>query len=46
MAIAHSGEGRYPVLDHQVVEFAAKLPAHMKMKVLDEKYLLKQAAKA
>ena len=44
MAMAHSVEGRYPFLDHRVVEFAAKLPPDLKMKVLDQKYLLKQAA--
>jgi asparagine synthase (glutamine-hydrolysing) len=44
MAMAHSVEGRYPFLDHRVVEFAAKLPPRLKMKVLDEKHLLKQAA--
>lgn len=45
MAMAHSVEGRYPFLDHRVVEFAAKLPPQLKMKVLKEKHLLKQAAK-
>jgi asparagine synthase (glutamine-hydrolysing) len=44
MAMAHSVEGRYPFLDYRVVEFAAKLPASLKMKVLDEKYLLKRAS--
>jgi asparagine synthase (glutamine-hydrolysing) len=44
MAMAHSVEGRYPLLDHRVVEFAAKLPVRLKMKVLREKYLLNQAA--
>ena len=43
MAMAHSVEGRYPFLDHRVVEFAAKLPARVKMKVLDEKHILKRA---
>jgi len=43
MAMAHSVEGRHPFLDHRVVEFAAKLPPHVKMKVLDEKHLLKLA---
>ena len=45
MAMAHSVEGRYPFLDYRVVEFAAKLPVNLKMKVLNEKYLLKQACK-
>jgi len=44
MAMAHSVEGRYPFLDHRVVAFAAGLPANLKMKVLDQKYLLKRAA--
>ena len=44
MAMAHSVEGRYPFLDHRVVEFASKLSPTLKMKVLNEKYLLKQAA--
>ena len=44
MAMAHAVEGRYPFLDFRVVEFAAKLPPRLKMKVLDEKHLLKQAA--
>ena len=45
MAMAHSVEGRYPFLDHRVVEFAAKLPPNLKMKCLDQKHLLKRAAK-
>jgi asparagine synthase (glutamine-hydrolysing) len=44
MAMAHSVEGRYPFLDYRVVEFAAKLPPNLKMKVLDQKHLLKRAA--
>jgi asparagine synthase (glutamine-hydrolysing) len=43
MAMAHSVEGRYPFLDYRVVEFASKLPANLKMKVLDQKHLLKKA---
>ena len=45
MAMAHAVEGRYPFLDHRVVEFAARLPVNLKMKVLDQKHLLKQAVK-
>jgi asparagine synthase (glutamine-hydrolysing) len=44
MSMGHSVEGRFPFLDHRVVEFAAKLPPQLKMKVLEEKYLLKRAA--
>jgi len=44
VGMAHGVEGRYPFLDHRVVEFAAKLPPRLKMKVLDQKYLLKRAA--
>jgi asparagine synthase (glutamine-hydrolysing) len=44
MAMAHSVEGRYPFLDYRLVEFAAKLPPTLKMKVLDQKHLLKQAS--
>ncbi len=45
MAMAHSVEGRYPFLDHRVSEFAAKLHPSVKMRVLNEKYLLKRAAR-
>lgn len=44
MAMAHSVEGRFPFLDYRVVEFASCLSPQLKMKVLDEKYLLKAAA--
>lgn len=43
MAMAHSVEGRFPFLDHRVVEFAARIPPRLKMKVLNEKYILKRA---
>jgi asparagine synthase (glutamine-hydrolysing) len=43
MSMGHSVEGRFPFLDHRVVEFAASLPPQFKMKVLNEKYLLKRA---
>ena len=44
MAMAHSVEARYPFLDHRVVDFASRLHPSTKMRVLDEKYLLKRAA--
>jgi len=45
MAMAHAVEGRFPFLDHRVVEFASSLPPRLKMKVLNEKYLLKRATR-
>jgi asparagine synthase (glutamine-hydrolysing) len=46
MAMAHAVEARHPFLDHRVVAFAAALPLRCKMKVLCEKFLLKQAGQA
>jgi asparagine synthase (glutamine-hydrolysing) len=42
MAMAHSVEGRYPFLDHRVVEFACTIPPHLRMKALNEKNILKK----
>ncbi len=42
MAMAHSVEGRFPFLDHRVVEFCNDLPAGLKLRGLQEKWLLKQ----
>jgi asparagine synthase (glutamine-hydrolysing) len=44
VAMAHSVEGRFPFLDHRVVRFAAALSPRLKMKVLNEKFILKRAA--
>ncbi|WP_456377106.1 asparagine synthase (glutamine-hydrolyzing) [Thiolapillus sp.] len=43
MAMANSVEGRFPFLDHRVMEFAANIPARYKIKVLNEKYILKKS---
>ncbi len=43
MAMANSIEGRFPYLDHRLSDFAGGLPMQMKMKVLDEKYILRKA---
>ncbi len=43
MLMQHSVEGRFPFLDHRVIEFANRLHPNLKMKVLNEKYLLKKA---
>lgn len=42
MIMAHSVEGRYPFLDHRVIEFCNRLPSNMKLRTLKEKWLLKQ----
>jgi asparagine synthase (glutamine-hydrolysing) len=43
VAMAHAVEGRFPFLDHRVVEFAAKIPPRMKLKGLREKHILREA---
>jgi asparagine synthase (glutamine-hydrolysing) len=43
MAMAASIEGRYPFLDHRVIEFACRVPPALKMRGLNEKWLLKKA---
>jgi asparagine synthase (glutamine-hydrolysing) len=40
--MGNSIELRLPYLDYRVMEFAAKIPANWKIKVLNEKYILKQ----
>jgi len=43
VSAANSIEGRFPFLDHRVVEFAAKIPPLLKIHGLNEKFLLKKA---
>jgi len=45
MAMANSIEGRYPFLDHRVVEFCMQLHPDLKLNGLNEKYLLKKMMK-
>jgi asparagine synthase (glutamine-hydrolysing) len=45
MTMAHSLESRAPLIDYKVVEFAATLPANLKLKGNNLKYLLRQVAK-
>lgn len=44
MSMAHSIESRVPLLDHEVVSFAATLPSRMKIQGAERKRLLKQVA--
>jgi len=44
MSMAHSIESRVPLLDNAVVDFAATLPANLKIKNGRKKHILKEAA--
>jgi len=44
MAMAHAVEGRFPFLDHRVMEFAFRVPPSYRLNGLKEKYILKQVA--
>jgi asparagine synthase (glutamine-hydrolysing) len=45
MSMAHSVEVRPPYLDHRIVEFAAKLPASLKIRGTQQKFVLKELMK-
>jgi asparagine synthase (glutamine-hydrolysing) len=44
MGMANSVEGRYPFLDCRVVDFCSRLPSRLKLRGLNEKYLLRRLA--
>lgn len=44
MCMAHSLEGRSPLIDYKVVEFAARIPPNMKLKGNKLKHMLRQVA--
>jgi asparagine synthase (glutamine-hydrolysing) len=46
MLLGNSVEGRFPFLDHRVIELAGSLPETLKMRVLEEKYLLRRLARS
>ncbi|MBI5391925.1 asparagine synthase (glutamine-hydrolyzing) [Candidatus Woesearchaeota archaeon] len=43
MTSAASLEGRVPFLDHELVEYAAKIPSNLKLHGTNEKYIFKKA---
>jgi asparagine synthase (glutamine-hydrolysing) len=45
MSMAHSIESRVPLLDNEVIEFAASLPAAFKIKNGRRKHILKEAVR-
>ena len=45
MEMAHSVEGRVPFLDHEVVELISRMPVHLKIRGMTEKFVLREAAR-
>jgi len=45
MSMAHSIETRVPLLDHKLVEFAAKIPPEMQIRDMQTKHIFKSAMK-
>jgi len=43
VAMAHGVEGRFPFLDHRVVEFGARIPSRLKLRTLREKHVLRES---
>lgn len=43
VAMAHSVEGRFPFLDHRVVDLATRIPPRARLRGFDEKRVLKRA---
>jgi len=41
MTMGHSVEGRVPFLDHRLIEFASRIPPRLKIRGLDEKWILR-----
>ncbi len=46
MSMAHSLEVRAPLLDHRVIEYAARIPSQLKLKKQEKKYILKECFKS
>jgi asparagine synthase (glutamine-hydrolysing) len=45
MLMGNSIEGRFPFLDHRLIEFAAQVPDSFRLRALQEKFLLRRAVK-
>ncbi len=45
VGMANAVEGRFPFLDHRLIELAAKIPPRLKLKGLVEKHILRQSMK-
>ena len=44
IAMAHAVEGRFPFLDHRLVELGARIPPNLKINGLREKHILRKGA--
>ena len=44
MCMAHSLENRSPLVDHRLVEYAASIPSHMKLKGMKLKHILRSVS--
>ena len=45
MLMSNSVEGRFPFLDHRLIELSARMPDSFKLRGLDEKFILKRFAR-
>jgi len=45
MMMGNSVEGRFPFLDHRIIEFSSRIPPEYKIRGLNEKYILKESFK-
>jgi asparagine synthase (glutamine-hydrolysing) len=45
MLMSNSVEGRFPFLDHRLIELSARMPDTFKLRGLDEKFILKRFAR-
>ena len=43
MSLAHSVEGRYPFLDHRIIDFLFTINSNYKLRGFNQKYMLKKA---
>jgi asparagine synthase (glutamine-hydrolysing) len=44
MLMASAVEGRFPFLDHRLIDVAQRIPEHLRLRGLNEKHVLKRAA--
>jgi asparagine synthase (glutamine-hydrolysing) len=45
VGMANAVEGRFPFLDHRLIELAARIPPRLKLKGLTEKHILRESVK-